>query len=1025
VKLFKKIIGFELVAGVLVILLIGWQDCFTAITKIFADAPPTVPYNITQVLGQPDVKNTMVNEITATTGFHLGGVHVDSSGRIYAFDSGNNRILGFNSYSTDRPADIVIGQTSVTNQGTSNGDNTLYNNPTASTLSLMPYPDVPSTLEALREGQMATDGSNNLYVMDLNNNRVLKYNDPFATDQIADDVWGQPDFTTRTAHCGLNSNTPTASTFCTEWPSSFNGLSTHIFMAGVEIDPSGNLWVADAGNNRVLRFPNVSGTISKTADIVLGQTDFTSNSARAGADTTLTKMLKPISLKFDPSTGDLYVLDGELPGEARMMHFTYPFSTGMAATSEFGRGNLNWPRGFILDPTIGGFWINDGQNVRIAHFTSDGVLDQVIGQPNLSTTACSSDPTYGYWDLNTQKQNICNPQGEIGLSPDHSMYIAIDANSDQKSIVKFSLPITRGTNGLAVANGRLLYSGWNTFSGKTFDDNYGMAVTKDTDGAITQLFVSDQQRVLVWNNPTTKGTFAQADYVVGQDAFNTNLNNNGGDFSSITLGSIVTGGGYLWIAADHRIFVIATPITGSGKNYPIAKTITSNTYGGGNVVWSDDLSKVSFNPVGLAYDTATNSLWVSDSDNHRVFRITTPMATATVDLVLGQPNKGTTTQNGGLGSVNAKGFANPWALQFDKLGNLYVVDDSYEGGANNRVLRFDATQTVPTGGVIFPFPDSSGVYAKQNFTTTSNWGAHTPQTPTYVTFDSQNRMIMLVDSYGNTQYERAYIYTPNHAAQAEPQPAFTLPIAFGQGAHAIFYQDDNHLVIQDHTWDRVLFVDLSQTSTTPTLAPIAPPSSSNNSGNNSSGSSNTPQSCTDISPQTAPHLFEIDSTDTTATLYFTPINTTDPYYNITYGYTQDDERFGDHFKGYYSTGTVKHTISNLQPAMTYYFRIYAGNGCSIGPASNTMSMYTKSSGTPSEIDVPSYPVSDVEKTPSTSTLTYGPIEELTQNLQTVNTPIPTPRQEVKKTTTPSSYLSKLWNSIIQYVNHAFSSKHSK
>ena len=795
-------------------------------------------YYISQVLGQPNTKETMTNEIGPNLGFHLGGVHVDTNDRIYVFDSGNNRILGFSSYSLDRPADIVIGQESLKNNGTSNGDNTLYNNPTASTLSLISYPEVNSTLETPSQGQMATDINHNLYVVDLNNNRVLKYNDPFTTDQIADEVWGQPDFITRTPHCGTNNQTPSNSTFCTESPTTINHLTTQIFMAAVEIDPSGNMWVTDTGNHRVLRFPNNKGKISKNADLVLGQSNFTKYNARSGFDTSLSKLNKPISLKFDQLTGDLYVLDGEFRGQARLLKFKIPFSSGMSASKEIGRAKfqntrpsdttnwekinekwvnlssgLNWPRGFIVDPTNGGFWINDGGNSRIVHYSPKGNIDQVIGQPNDRKVTCYGLETQGYLNIYGSRYNICNPGGEIGLAKDNSIYVAVDGNADLKSIVKFKLPITRGANNLAISNGRLLNHGWNNYSGRTFFNASGMAVSKDSSNQINQLFVSDRQRILVWDKPTSKGTFANATYVIGQDNFTSNQNNNGGIFNGVGLGSIITGGGYLWVAAEDRIIIFKLPITASGKDYPTVKTISSND----NLFWSDDLSSpISFNVNGLAYDTTTDSLWVSDNQNYRVFRINKPLENPKVDLVIGQANKNSISPNASLSGINAKGFLIPWTLQFDNLGNLYVVDSSWEGNGNSRVLRFDAKYTNPVNGNIFPFPDASGVYAKRNFTSIDNWGANTPQTPSYVAFDSKNQMYLLVDSYSNNQYERVFVYSANHTNITAPQPEKVLPITFGQAAQAIFYQDDLHLLIQDHTWNRILFVNIIDSTLTPT-----------------------------------------------------------------------------------------------------------------------------------------------------------------------------------------------------------------
>ena len=85
---------------------------------------------------------------------------------------------------------------------------------------------------------------------------------------MADEVWGQSDFSGNL--CNQGAAAPTASTLC---------FTVGTFSAGgVALDATGNLWVADNGNNRVLRFPKnlITGVIAKTADLVLGQPDFVS-----------------------------------------------------------------------------------------------------------------------------------------------------------------------------------------------------------------------------------------------------------------------------------------------------------------------------------------------------------------------------------------------------------------------------------------------------------------------------------------------------------------------------------------------------------------------------------------------------------------------------------------------------------------------------------------------------------------------------------------------------------------------------
>src|SRR5437773_11270748 len=68
-------------------------------------------------------------------------------------------------------------------------------------------------------------------------------------------------------------------------------------------------------------------------------------------------------------------------------------------------------------------------------------------------------------------------------------------------------------------------------------------------------------------------------------------------------------------------------------------------------------------------------------------------------------------------------------------------------------------------------------------------------------------MLLLCDSYGNPQGQRAFVYGTPHLGLA-PQPSHLLTTSFGQTAVAWFDAQDN-VVLQDHTWNRFLFYTAS------------------------------------------------------------------------------------------------------------------------------------------------------------------------------------------------------------------------
>ena len=107
--------------------------------------------------------------------------------------------------------------------------------------------------------------------------------------------------------------------------------STFNFPVGIAFDGSGNLWVGDTTNNRVLEFQPAFAT-GMSASLVLGQANFTSS----GTATTQNGLFNPFGVGFD-SSGNLGVADF---GNNRTLGFAPPFSTDQNASLVLGQANF-------------------------------------------------------------------------------------------------------------------------------------------------------------------------------------------------------------------------------------------------------------------------------------------------------------------------------------------------------------------------------------------------------------------------------------------------------------------------------------------------------------------------------------------------------------------------------------------------------------------------------------------------------------------------------------------------------------
>jgi len=244
------------------------------------------------------------------------GMVVDSSGGVYISDTACNRVLYYVKGSTT--ASIVWGQQGsfVTNQqnngglsansllfpqrialdvnedllvadalnnrvlffpkGTttatrSYGQNNLFNSAVANLGGI-------SATSLNRPLSVRADASNDIYIVDTSNNRVLFY---VGTSTTASRVYGQPNFATSNGNAGISASS----------------LSSP---SDVAIDNFGNVYICDNNDNRIL----VYGGASTVASRVIGQTSFTTGTEGLSASS----LSLPTGIAVD-SLRNVYVCD--------------------------------------------------------------------------------------------------------------------------------------------------------------------------------------------------------------------------------------------------------------------------------------------------------------------------------------------------------------------------------------------------------------------------------------------------------------------------------------------------------------------------------------------------------------------------------------------------------------------------------------------------------------------------------------------------------------------------------------------
>jgi sugar lactone lactonase YvrE len=285
--------------------------------------------------------------------------------KVFVADQLNHRVLRYSNVAAltnGAAAEVVLGQVDFTTSAN---------------------PSPPNERSMNSPASLFLDRLGRLWVSDLSNNRVLMFSSAavIGSNSAANRVFGQLGFTT---------NTQTVSAEGMYGPT------------GVWVDANDRLWVADSENSRVLRFDNISNKASgAVADGVLGQSDFTTRRGGSGAS----KFRNPVSITVSP-TGVLFVADGGNNRVLRFNNgatlgngasadavFGQPDFTSTA--DGISAVQMSSPFGLTVTPDDS-LWVSDFSNSRVIRFDeasskpSGSAATGVIGQPDYNSNTAST-----------------------------------------------------------------------------------------------------------------------------------------------------------------------------------------------------------------------------------------------------------------------------------------------------------------------------------------------------------------------------------------------------------------------------------------------------------------------------------------------------------------------------------------------------------------------------------------------------------------------------------------------------------
>jgi len=631
---------------------------FTALNSVFQLASGT----ITRIAGNGRAGYSGDNgPATSAQLNHPQGMAFDSSGDIYIADTENNVVRMVD------PTGVIttIAGTGKPGMG---GD---YGPPLQATL------DLPTAV--------AVDSSGYVYICDSANNTIRRVANGVIQPYLGNYIPGFAGDTTSV----ISMTDP-----------------TDIFF-----DTSGNLWIADYGNGRIREF----GTDDIVATVVGGGTTYTE-----GGFPLATALAGPHSVAVD-GAGNIYIADADdnrvFLVSAKTNRITTLAGTGAYGFSgDGGQGNaatLNMPTSLAVDAT-GNVYLVDLYNARIRVVSSNGVITTLAGNGAVSYSgdggaaqnAIMSQPqavaysASGLYIADTNNQRVRQigldgtistvvGNGTAGFSGDagaassaelaYPSALAVDASgflyiadSGNQRVRK----VVNGTISTIAGNGSTGYSGdGGSATSASLNSPSGLAVDSSGD-----VYISDYgNNVVRMVNPA--GIIST---IAGNGS--PGYSGDGGPAASAQLngprGLALDKSGNLYIAdSGNHVVRIVSP---GGTIGTFAGTGIIGYAGNGGPAVNAQLAT----PYGVAVDS-TGNVYISDSGTNQI-RVVTPGGL--IQTVAGAGSAGYSGDNGPALQAQFNSVA---GIALDPFGNLYVADEG-----NNVVRMLAQVASVSTSAAL-------------------------------------------------------------------------------------------------------------------------------------------------------------------------------------------------------------------------------------------------------------------------------------------------------------------------------------